>query len=157
MAATETGQTCCVLALQAQGKSQIAVSMGEIWLEADRLTEFLDRTIKIPLAPERQAEVEMGPGIVRLKAGGRAVVSAMHPAMFLRGKQASFTDPESGEKVRPGSVPHQIGDFVMAAVNGGFQLQGVDEYTPDAAFAASWPRAANYVGWPMLVVLRLGD
>src|SRR5262245_54631977 len=91
-----------------------------------------------------------------LNTGGRAVVSAMHPAMFLRGKQASFTDPDSGEKVRPGSVPHQIGDFVMAAVNGGFRLEGVDEYAPDAVFAATCPRAANYVGWPMLVVLRLG-
>ena len=90
-----------------------------------------------------------------LKAAGRAVVSAMHPAMFLRGAQAQFTDPASGEKIRPGSVPHQIGDFVMAAVGAGFRLERVDEYAPDAALAARCPRAAKYVGWPMLVVLRL--
>jgi malonyl-CoA O-methyltransferase len=46
-----------------------------------------------------------------LRAPGRAVVSAMHPAMFLRGAQARFTDPVSGEKVQPGSVPHQISDL----------------------------------------------
>ena len=34
-----------------------------------------------------------------LREGGRAVVSAMHPAMFLRGSQARFTDPESGGKL----------------------------------------------------------
>ena len=58
--------------------------------------------------------------------------------------------------MRPGSVPHQIGDFVMAALGGGFRLEGIEEYAPDAAIAARCPRAAKYVGWPMLVVLQLG-
>ena len=90
-----------------------------------------------------------------LRPGGRAVVSAMHPAMFLKGVQARFTDPASGEKVQPGSVAHTIGDFVMAAVRAGFALEGVDERAPDADFAARYPRAEKYVDWPMLVVLRL--
>ena len=90
-----------------------------------------------------------------LKPGGRAVVSAMHPAMFLRGAQARFTDPASGELVQPGSVPHAIGAFVMAAVRAGFRLEAVDEFAPDAAFAEHYPRAARYVAWPMLVVLQL--
>jgi malonyl-CoA O-methyltransferase len=90
-----------------------------------------------------------------LKAGGRAVVSAMHPAMFLRGTQARFTDPASGDLVSPGSVPHSVAAFVMAAVRAGFRLDAVDEYAPDAAFAERYSRAAKYVGWPMLVVLRL--
>jgi SAM-dependent methyltransferase len=55
-----------------------------------------------------------------LRPGSLAVVSAMHPAMFLRGSQAAFTDPNSGEKVRPGSLRHTLGDMVMAAVRAGF-------------------------------------
>jgi len=90
-----------------------------------------------------------------LREGGRAVVSAMHPAMFLRGSQARFTDPESGAVVVPGSWPHQLGDFVMAAVEAGFSLEGVGEYAPDAPFAQRYPRAEKYVGWPMLVVLQM--
>ncbi len=90
-----------------------------------------------------------------LKAGGRAVVSAMHPAMFLRGTQAQFTDPASGTLVQPGSVPHPLGTFVMAAVRAGFRLSEVGEFAPDAEFAARYTRAAKYVGWPMLVVLQL--
>jgi ubiquinone/menaquinone biosynthesis C-methylase UbiE len=90
-----------------------------------------------------------------LRPGGRAVVSAMHPAMFLKGVQARFTDPDSGEKVQPGSVAHAVGDFVMAAVRAGFALEGVDERAPNADFAARYPRAEKYVDWPMLVVLRL--
>lgn len=91
-----------------------------------------------------------------LRPGGRAVVSAMHPAMFLRGAQARFTDPATGEVVQPGSLPHPIGEFIMAAVWAGFRLDGVEEYAPDAAFAERFPRAEKYLGWPMLVVLRLG-
>jgi malonyl-CoA O-methyltransferase len=91
-----------------------------------------------------------------LKPDGRAVVSAMHPAMFLKGAQARFTDPGTGEKVQPGSVPHSIGDFVMAAVRAEFALEAIGEYAPDAAFAARYPRAEKYVDWPMLVVLQLG-
>jgi ubiquinone/menaquinone biosynthesis C-methylase UbiE len=90
-----------------------------------------------------------------LRPGGRAVFSAMHPAMFLKGTQARFTDPKTGEKVQPGSFPHSIGDFVMAAVRAGFVLEAVEERAPDAGFAKRHPRAEKYVGWPMLVVLRL--
>jgi ubiquinone/menaquinone biosynthesis C-methylase UbiE len=90
-----------------------------------------------------------------LKPGGRAVVSAMHPAMFLRGTQARFTDPASGELVQPGSVPHSVGAFVMAAIRAGFRVSQVEEFAPDADFATRYARAAKYIGWPMLVVLQL--
>ena len=90
-----------------------------------------------------------------LRPGGRAVVSAMHPAMFLRGSRARFTDPDSGEVVAPGSLPHPLGKFVMAASGSGFRLRGVDEHAPDAEFARRYPRAERYVGWPMLVVLTM--
>ena len=90
-----------------------------------------------------------------LRPGGRAVVSAMHPAMFLKGVRARFTDPATGEEVQPGSVEHAIGDFVMVAVRAGFALEGIDERAPDATFAARYPRAEKYVDGPMLVVLRL--
>ena len=43
----------------------------------------------------------------------------------------------------------------MAAVGAGFRLVGVAEAAPDAEFAARYPRAVKYVGWPMLVVLSL--
>ena len=96
-----------------------------------------------------------------LRPRGRAVVSAMHPAMFLRDSRARFTDPDSGEVVAPGSLPHRLGDFVMAAVRAGFTLGGVDEYVPGAEFVRRFPRAERYRGWPMLVVLamhaRAGD
>ncbi|MBY0512281.1 MAG: hypothetical protein K2P78_00005, partial [Gemmataceae bacterium] len=65
-------------------------------------------------------------------------------------------DPASGELVQPGSVPHSVAAFVMAAVRAGFRLADVAELAPDEAFADRVPRAAKYVGWPMLVLLTLG-
>jgi malonyl-CoA O-methyltransferase len=90
-----------------------------------------------------------------LRPGGRVVVSAMHPAMFLRGTAARFTDPDSGEVVVPGSVPHTVSEFVMSATRAGFILGDVTEHATDEEFAARYPRAVKYVGWPMLVVLDL--
>jgi ubiquinone/menaquinone biosynthesis C-methylase UbiE len=90
-----------------------------------------------------------------VKPEGRVVISAMHPAMFLRGSQARFTDPDSGELVQPGSIAHSISDFVMAAVRSGIQIESITEHAPDAAFAAEFPRAEKYIGWPMLVVMAL--
>src|SRR4051794_32545673 len=90
-----------------------------------------------------------------LRPDGLAYVSAMHPAMFLRGTQAQFTDPESGERIRPGSRPHQLSHFVMAALRADFAIREIREVAPDAGFAARFPRAEKYVGWPMLVTMVL--
>lgn len=90
-----------------------------------------------------------------LKPGGHAVVSAMHPAMMLRGSVARFTDPATRELVVPGSYPHQFSDIIMASVEAEFRLGHVGEHAPDVEFAARFPRAEKYVGWPMLVMIRL--
>ena len=90
-----------------------------------------------------------------LRPGGHAVVSGMHPAMFLKGVAARFTDPESGEVVTPGTIEHTLGEAVMAAVRSGLTLINVTEASPDAGLAARVPRAQKYVGWPMVVVLSL--
>jgi malonyl-CoA O-methyltransferase len=90
-----------------------------------------------------------------LKPGGRTVVSAMHPAMFLRGAHARFTDPASGELVAPGSYPHSVSAFVLAALRAGFRIDDLSEHAPDAALAARVPRAEKYIGWPMLVLMQL--
>jgi malonyl-CoA O-methyltransferase len=90
-----------------------------------------------------------------VRIGGRTVMSAMHPAMFLRGSQARFTDASSGEVVQPGSVRHQLGEITMAGLEAGFHIDAIHEYSPDGQFAEQFPRAEKYVDWPMLVVFEL--
>lgn len=90
-----------------------------------------------------------------VQPGGRAVLSTLHPAMFLRGSQARFTDPETGAVVQPGSIDHSYGEMVLAALDAGWRIRELFEQSPDAAFAKLYPRAEKYVGWPMLLVLLL--
>ena len=75
---------------------------------------------------------------------GRAVVSAMHPAMFLRDSQAQFTDPKSGKKIRPGSLPHQLSDLVMGAGSASLELAHFSEHSADAQLTADFPRSAVF-------------
>jgi SAM-dependent methyltransferase len=86
---------------------------------------------------------------------GFAVVSVMHPAMMLRGVQARFRDPQSGREIRPASQPHQISDYIMAAVEAGFALDYVGEAAVDDSLANRMERARRYLGWPMLFLMRL--
>jgi ubiquinone/menaquinone biosynthesis C-methylase UbiE len=90
-----------------------------------------------------------------LRPGGFAVVSNMHPALMLRGVQARFTDPATGRETRPESVPNQISDYVMAAVRAGLVLEHLSEHVADEELARRTPRAAKYVGWPLLFMMRL--
>jgi ubiquinone/menaquinone biosynthesis C-methylase UbiE len=89
------------------------------------------------------------------RPGGTVLVTAMHPALMLKGVQARFTDAASGEKVHVRSVPNQISDYVMAAVGAGLAIEEMREHFADEALAARAPRAAKYLGWPMLLVMRL--
>lgn len=86
---------------------------------------------------------------------GFVLVTVMHPALMLRGIRAHFTDPATGHNVYPRSHPHQVSNYVMAAVRGGLRLDHLGEHAVDAALAARSPRAARYLGWPMLLLMRL--
>jgi malonyl-CoA O-methyltransferase len=89
------------------------------------------------------------------RTDGRAVCSVMHPAMMLKGVQARFTDPASGRETRPASQPHQLSDYVMAALAAGARIEALSEHAADEAFAQRVPRAARYVGWPLLLMIVL--
>jgi len=91
-----------------------------------------------------------------VRPDGFVLVTVMHPAMMLRGVQARFTDPRTGAKVLPRSVPNQIADYIMGAVRAGLQIRAMSEHAVDDALAVRSPCAARYLGWPMLLVLRLG-
>lgn len=92
------------------------------------------------------------------RAGGRVVITVMHPAMLLRGVQARFL-PEGGttdeDKLTIDTVPHTIADYVNAAIRAGLTIDRLGEYAMSEALGATHPRAARYVGWPMLLTMRL--
>ena len=89
------------------------------------------------------------------RPSGAVVLSAMHPAMMLRGVSARFTDPETRARTSPQSHPQQLADYVMAALRAGLTLTHLGEHSVDDSLIAASPRAARYRGWPMLALLRL--
>ncbi|MEY2560826.1 MAG: hypothetical protein QOG51_1241 [Verrucomicrobiota bacterium] len=89
------------------------------------------------------------------RPGGNVVVSGMHPAMLLRGVQARFHLPETDRKILVASYPHQMSDYVMAAVRAGFAFDHFSEHVVDENLAGRLERARKYLGWPMLFVMRL--
>jgi malonyl-CoA O-methyltransferase len=86
---------------------------------------------------------------------GFIVVSVMHPAMMLKGVQARFRDPRTGEEVRPQSVENQISDYVMAALGAGLRIRRLSEFSAGEELVAKAPRAEKYLGWPMLFLMEI--
>lgn len=89
------------------------------------------------------------------RKGGRVVVSAMHPALWLKGQSARFFDPKTGRDVRPRSHRQSLSDYVMAAVRAGLRIEAMSEHEADARLARRRPRAAKHLDWPLLVVMSL--
>jgi malonyl-CoA O-methyltransferase len=86
---------------------------------------------------------------------GTIVVSIMHPAMMLRGIQARFMDPATGRETRPQSQPNVVSDYVLGSLRAGLRIDAMSEHAVDESLAERSPRAAKYLGWPMLLMMRL--
>lgn len=82
-----------------------------------------------------------------LKPGGSFLVTNMHSEMGGI-SQAGFVDPKTGEKIRPQSYAHRIGDVVNEAKRHGFEVIGepseraVDQRTSELL----GPRAKKWIG-----------
>lgn len=85
---------------------------------------------------------------------GFILLSTVHPAMMLRGIRAHYTDPATGRDVFPESADHSISSYVMASIRAGLTIRHIGEHAVDPALAAANPRAAKYLGWPLLLVLQ---
>ena len=83
---------------------------------------------------------------------GSIVLSAMHPALGLRGVQARFQD--AAGRVQIESAAHQVSDYVMAAFRARLVIGHLSEHAADAALVATHPRAEKYLGWPLLLLMQ---
>ncbi len=84
---------------------------------------------------------------------GFIFLTAMHPAMTLKGVQARYTD-KFGQKCYPKSFPYQISDYLNAATDAGLRLFKISEHATDASHAKVSERAQKYEGWPLLLTLK---
>ncbi|MBF0545894.1 MAG: class I SAM-dependent methyltransferase [Candidatus Riflebacteria bacterium] len=89
------------------------------------------------------------------KPSGEIIISVMHPAMMLLGVQARFTHPGSGMQIRPESASNKISDYVMASQKSGLKIEFIGEYEVDEKLCERSPRAQKYLGWPLLLLMKL--
>jgi malonyl-CoA O-methyltransferase len=149
-------------------ESMVARAAGKAgWAEVRFLAHDLTRPLPLPdaafdrvlscLVLEHIADVRSFLAECRriCRPPGFVLVSAMHPAMMLRGIQARFVDPATGVEVRPASHAATISDYVMAAASAGLSIDHMSEHAVGDDLAARSPRAARYLGWPMLLLMRL--
>ncbi len=90
-----------------------------------------------------------------LRPAGQLMVTVLHPAMNLLGLTARFSHPEDGREVRVAAFEHTYADYVMSAVRAGLVIEELVEQKVDAALVAKAPRAEKYMGWPLLLAMKL--
>ncbi len=86
---------------------------------------------------------------------GMVIVTVLHPAMNLLGITARFTDPRDGREVRVTAYEHTYADYVTAVLRSGLVIEEIIERQADADLASRSPRAEKYLGWPLLLAMRL--
>jgi malonyl-CoA O-methyltransferase len=75
-----------------------------------------------------------------LRPGGQFFLCELHPYRQLAGAQAHFIDPDSGETVQITAHVHTVSEYVNGAIEAGFSLRSLGEWTEDDAPADSPPR-----------------
>lgn len=64
------------------------------------------------------------------------------------------TDGFVGERIRPASPGYQIADYVMPMTQAGLVIDHMSEHAVDADVVAQSQRAKEYLGWPLLMMMR---
>ena len=89
------------------------------------------------------------------KLDGFVLISDIHPTIASAGAAASFEDKKTAQKVFPRGYRHEISAYLRAADDAGFRIGAMTEASVDEKFVDVIPRAAKYLGWPMLLLFSL--
>jgi len=80
-----------------------------------------------------------------LRPRGQFFVCELHPYRQLTGGQAQFTDPRTGETVKVTAHVHTVSEFINGAIEAGFALRALGEWTEDEAAADAPPRLISFL------------
>ena len=75
-----------------------------------------------------------------LRPGGQFFFCELHPYRQLTGGQANFVDPDTGETVQVAAHVHTVSEYVNGAIEAGFSLLSLGEWTEENADPDSPPR-----------------
>jgi ubiquinone/menaquinone biosynthesis C-methylase UbiE len=75
-----------------------------------------------------------------LRGDGELFLCELHPARQMSGRQAEFTDRESGEHVRVPAFLHDVSEYVNVGLGCGFELLRLGEWRDPDALPNTLPR-----------------
>ncbi|HJQ71196.1 MAG TPA: class I SAM-dependent methyltransferase [Blastocatellia bacterium] len=75
-----------------------------------------------------------------LRAGGELFVCELHPVRQMYGKQARFTNKETGECERIRAFLHDVSEYVNGALQSGFELSHLGEWRDRDSDRSDLPR-----------------
>ena len=75
-----------------------------------------------------------------LRAGGELFLCELHPVRQMRGGQANFVNPETGEPERVTAFLHDVSEYVNAGLGAGFELVHLGEWRDAEALRSDLPR-----------------
>jgi malonyl-CoA O-methyltransferase len=87
-----------------------------------------------------------------LRRGGRLIFSAFHPDLALAGIEANFE--RDGTEYRLGAERYTVDDYLNHISDAGFQRIVWRDYVGDHRVLEEVPRAAKYIGRPLLLLVR---
>ena len=89
------------------------------------------------------------------KPGGQVIVTDFHPEMIRRGYHARFRVAPGGAKHQISGAYHPVSSYVMAVVRSGLIIKHISEHIMDDKTVAHSKSAKKWVGFPLLLVLKL--
>ena len=75
-----------------------------------------------------------------LRAGGLLFLCELHPTRQMSGRQAEFTNRETGEQERIPAYLHEISEYVNTGLKAGFELAHLGEWRDSNAPRSEMPR-----------------
>ncbi|MDQ2668633.1 MAG: methyltransferase domain-containing protein [Gemmatimonadota bacterium] len=161
-----TGKNTAWLATKAARVTALDFSDGMLAVARERVTaynvEFVRHDLRSawPLRDE-SADVVVGNLVLEhlenlppifaeaarvLTGGGQLFLSELHPFRQLRGGQAHFADPSSGETVAVTAHRHSTSEYVNSTIAAGFTLIELGEWLEEDASADTPPRLLSLLG-----------
>ncbi len=116
---------------------------------------FVDETFElvvIGLVAEHVAELDrlLNEAYRVTRAGGRCLLSSLHPDRTEQGQRARFIDPATGNRRQIATIHRSIEQYLASAHRAGWKLVEERSLVVTAEVAAILPRAVPYIG------IRLG-
>ena len=138
------------------GADRVSFVMADCAAQLPLRDGVFDRVVCALLADHVQSLGSLTSELARIcRNDGFIVLTTVHPTMHLLGVRARFNDSATERKIYPKSYDHGISAFVMAVERAGLRFDEMSEHFITEELVRTNPRAAQALGWPLLLAMKV--